>query len=422
MARFSTPRAAVRAAVRDVVYPITGARGWPLSRLLILGDSHIDSHTSSPTATQAGYFRSDGPVNFSRVSLNKAFDLVERSNGYSTGSALPDLDHGYPGYTAASILTTFDGSYYPVTHALTKDFDVVLVACGGNDVSGGDDGATAAANVIAVGNAMKAAGKPVIITGIFPRSSASGSTIRDEIDAANAALPALCAANGLLWLPWHTAVETDGSGYATTNHVWDGVHLTPAGAQAVGAELTTFIETHFALGDVFVPPADGSGDWVTPNPYLSGGATSIPTSWSQFGSATVAYAKHTDANGDVWQEVTISGNPSYNTIRFFTFRGTGAFWTAGDVVRATCQFQAVEAGWDFKGVHLHQDVYTGATRNAYDLLDGGMSSRPTILSPVSGTLLTAPWEIEGSATQVSYTLQVAGNGTFRFRAAGIFKV
>ena len=422
MTFFSTPRAAVRAAVRDVVYPITGAGGWPLNRLLILGDSHIDSHTSSPTATQAGYFKADGPVNFSRVSLNKAFDLVERSNGFPTGSALPDLDHGYPGYTAASILDTYDGSYYPVTHALTKECDAVLVACGGNDIAGGADGATAAANVIAVGNALKAAGKPVIITGIFPRSSAAGIAIRDRIQAANAALPGLCSANGLKWLPWHTAVETDVDGYMTSNHTADGTHLLPAGAQAVGAELTEYLQANFRLGAAFSPPADGSGDWVTANPYMDGGATSIPTSWSQFGSATVTYSKHTDANGDVWQEVTISGNPSYNTIRFFTFRGTGAFWTAGDVVRATCQFQAVESGWDFKGVHLHQDVYTGATRNAYDLLDGGMSSRPTILTPVSGTLLTAPWEIEGSATQVSFTLQVAGNGTFRFRAAGIFKV
>lgn len=228
-----------------------------------MGDSHFDVHTNPATATRGVSRYPNGPAIWACAELGHGFRLVERTNGYAWlggTDVIGDLDHGYPGWTAANLLDSYDGIHFPVAHALTKDFDAVLIQCGGNDAAG-VDGLTAAARVAAVGTAMKASGKPVIITGVFPRGPVRGVVERDRIRQLNEALPALCEANGLLWLPWHTLIETDADGYATPTHLvdWSGsqVHVNSLGGQLLGRCLSEFLVRHFTIGNRWTPPPVG---------------------------------------------------------------------------------------------------------------------------------------------------------------------
>lgn len=396
-----------------------------LGRLLLLGDSHIEVHTNPATATRGASRYSTGPAIWTCSRFGQGIKLVARTNGYPSGNG-SDLDHGYPGWSAGSILTSWDGIHYPVAHALTKEFDAVLIQCGGNDVAL-VDAATAAARVVAVGNAMKTSGKPVIITGVFPRGPKRGVIERDRIRQLNELLPGLCETSGLLWLPWHSLIETDQDGYATPTHIVDWstsqVHVNSLGAQLLGGALSDFLERHFTIGASWTPPPVGDPLWITPNPYVAGPANTVPTSWRFLGAGTAIFSKYTDGDGDTWQQVTISGNPSYALSRLFIYQTlAGGTWTPGDAVRGCCRFQGVSEGWDFKGGSLLLDVYDTANRQTQDMLtsESGAQILTRPLLPFSGLLLTEPWVTTG-ASQVPFSLQLFGNGTIRFRQAGVVK-
>lgn len=426
--------------------PLMGMGGvkYPLSNLLILGDSHIEAHANARNTVIGPLRKIQGFSLITQAELNHSFALVSRLNGYPTGAVLEDIHHGYAGRTSAELtngFTGYTGANSPSSYALTTDFDAVLICAGGNDVAT-VDGPTAAAQIVALGVKMAGSGKPVIIGGIFPRMALRGqvpltqeqsNTERDRIAAANAALPALCSANGLLWLPWHTEIETDEDGFATDRHLinltsegWrDGTHLLPLGAHVVSRPLTALLQSRFITGTPFEPPADGSALWQSRNPYMAGAAGSLATDWTKNGTAgTVAYAKVTDAQGRLWQEVTISGNTTYGQVSFFMISNpaqTPAF-VPGTTIRTCCQFQGVAAGWDFKAIYLAQEVSNPTARTNLDMYDGGPATRAEPLLPFSGTLLTESQPTLETATQVLPRLYTHGNGTFRFRACGTFAV
>lgn len=419
-----------RPAESSMFYVVEEFPAPPLGRLLLLGDSHFDVHTNAATTTRGISRYANGPAIWACAELGHSIRLVDRSNGYVWGGATGvsgDLDHGYPGWTAANLLTSYDGVHFPVTHALTKEFDAVLIQCGGNDAAGAG-GVTPAERVAAVGTAMKVKGKPVIITGVFPRGPVRGAVERDRIRELNADLPALCEMNGLLWLPWYTLIETDADGYATPTHIVDWsssqVHLNSLGGQLLGAALSEFLVQHFTIGGEWTPPPVGDPRWVTPNPYLTGPVDGIPNSWRFQGPGTVVFSKFTDERGETWQEVTISGNPTYAITRLYAVQTVaGGNLTPGDTVRACCKFQGVAAGWGFKGFSLALDVYDTTNRVMQELLTNEASARNLTrsLAPFSGLMLTEPWVTTG-ASQVMIGLQLFGNGTFRFRQAGVIKV
>lgn len=122
--------------------------------------------------------------------------------------------------------------------------------------------------------------------------------------------------------------------------------------------------------------------------------------------------------------MTISGNPTYAFTRLYAYQTlAGGNWTPGDTVRACCEFKGIAAGWDFKGLALSLDVYDTANRAMVEFFtsEAGARNLTRPLAPFSGLMLTEPWVTTG-ASQVTVNLQLFGNGTFRFRQAGVIKV
>jgi hypothetical protein len=295
------------------------------------------------------------------------------------------------------------------------------------------------AGIIELAQAVRAVGKKAIVATIMPVGSDAGATKKTSVAAANAGLPAACAANGFPCIPWHTVIPLDVNGFAESQYIQPdttGVHPTPLAGFLMGSFLAERLDSMVAKDPQIIAPADGNAAWVTPIPYFAGGFGLQPAIGGRLGWATqhggaltTSYRRIADADGLVWQEVS-NTDAVINTSRDIYNRiTTGASAWAGRTVRGTCRFKAIAEGvedntvpWGGKGVQFSVICYAPTNRfsSALQITTAMMGYFTDPLPVWAGHIVTNPIVVPAGVTQIWAQIFVYGPGCWRIAQTGVY--
>jgi lysophospholipase L1-like esterase len=340
-------------------------------------------------------------------------------------------NHGYGTYSPSQILngTMTDAigasPVQPMADIAASNPPAVFVFCGSNP---GSDVAATAADIIAIWDTLRAAGRFVAGAEVLPRSAAQGATATANIYAVNAILGPAADARGIPFVRWASAFANPSSpeGYAKPAYVAvDGVHPNSLGGVVLSELAEPVLLPHIALEEPTYPSAGGA--WVTPNAGFVDGNSDGYADSITFPGAVISAASVIPATGGNWQRIT--SNHSSNTGQ--VIRNTSGVaangWAVGDWVQATCEIRVPApdvAAWNFRGIQCEM-VKTGGTTTTYtDMFQvtNTMSTAAEVLGkPLTGRFLTPPFQIPGDATGIFAYLRFWGSGTFEFRNLGVFK-
>ncbi len=333
-------------------------------------------------------------------------------------------NHGWSGWnlsgngTQGGIVYGASG-FTPADDALKTDADLYVLEGGTNDVNNSFTTANIIANITAYWTKFRAAGRDVIAINIPPLGSASGTTKRDAITTVNAALPAIATSLGVTLVDIYALSTRDGSGYATSQTLWDGVHPTVAYAHKIAAAIAAVIPAD-KIPDLNLIPKAGSAQWVTSDSNPSG--ASKPGSWTKSGTSfTDTYSAVTDADGSTtWQRITFarSGGTAYSTLGYYNQATTG--FQAGDVMRLSGRIRAATGTFAVRDFALYVNCYANGNITTVAIQGSGSSSD---MDPITGTFISPPFTVPVGTTAITWNLNIfCDNITFDIRDIGVFKV
>jgi lysophospholipase L1-like esterase len=294
---------------------------------------------------------------------------------------------------------------------------IVVEMSGTNDVLLAVSSATTVANRVAMWEAMTAAGITVIPCEVPPTPDSTNQT---TTDALNALLKVEAEALGLQWIEWPATLYDGAVGDADLFEV-DEIHPNPAGCRIMGAHVLAEIDR--LISDFpFEFPASGAADWITANPYMTGGTT-IATGWSTptaYPSATVTPSLVT-IDGRQWQRLTVTQSGAECKLAVFNL--TGQAVTAGDRVRILAKLK-VSAG--FKNVRVKLTFNgPGGEIAALEAIDDGQnmtSADYTVTLPAhEGTWLSPPELVPTGATSATLSVWSFGAGTVDIGICGVIE-
>jgi lysophospholipase L1-like esterase len=449
------------------------ATGGPL-RVACVGTSITNQGTILATdGTPRIHDLTNGHAGWLEHLTNHRVRLVRRNGVYESAT---DKTFGYSGFGLTG-LTVGSGGVYPLDNAIAGGAEVLVLEGGTNDVSGGDSSATVLTKITEYWTKAVNSGARVIALNIPPMgSSVINTTKRDVITTVNAALPALATSLGVTLVNAYSTATLDGSGFATTESAWDGIHPTPAYAHRVAAliaiplnsmcanrsqemivphaqgALTTAgsfsVGTKYIIASIgttnFVPigagsnvvgvefTATGAGSgtgtayvanplWITPQPNPSQTGTK-PNNWTNTSGFTGTYTAVTDADGTLWQRVRMVQSGSPNAIMQI-FPSISAGFAAGDRLRFSCRLRGVSGSADdFTEIEAYGQNNAG-TNTFFRAITGGANLGTGNYDPITGLFVSPIFTVPTSTTSIFYRLGFYGNDvTFDIRQFGIFKV
>lgn len=261
----------------------------------------------------------------------------------------PSLNFGVNGEDSAAVLSR-------IAPVLASDADIVAVFCSTNDTAGS---AERAANLRAIATRVAAAGKTAVMMAELPRNNYTGTMLAQHLQTREAILR-LADIPGVFVLDmWPEFVDpVSATGNVKPGLTYDGVHMTPRGAQAIGRKVADLVK--LLAPEPGVLPASNADLYSavdTPSGNLlanamvdgTGGTKSgagvtgaVATSWNAVGSteAVAAFSKVADAAGRAWQQVALSGTPTNAgmTVRF-SQNVDVAKLSPGDRLEGVCEME-----------------------------------------------------------------------------------
>ena len=299
MARFSTPRAAVRDAVRDAVYPITGAGKPYVATMAAMGDS-----LTSGAVLSGSVIYDDGYPGFALDTLKHRLQHVFYA---------PDgTYHQTGGFTAQQIIDTW------LPRVIADAPDLCVIYAGANSLDdarshSADLDVAAAwlyAQILELVDGCRNNGIEVVVCTLTPDTfptdtnyPPAANTYHPDYRTIRKKLNNLLRANrgyrGSVLCDWAYEISTsttDDTALADADWLADNIHPNIPGRFKLGQFLAAVIEDNFELSDPFVVPVDGDATWLTGNPYLTGDVSGLATGWDLFGNATIKSASKPAAN------------------------------------------------------------------------------------------------------------------------------
>lgn len=384
-------------------------------RIAFLGDSITDG-ISGPNYTQ---FLGYGGV--AQTAMEHRFTLVRRNNAYGN-----DLDHGYGGYGALHLTTGVD-HIFPADDVGATDADLVFVNAGINDINGGATAQTTVSRVVDLHQKLRALGKLTIGSTLMGFGANYGDLKRATADEVNRLLPAALAAIGVPVLEWHSAARRDASGFVEAGDLYDGIHPSAALGVKTGLLLAAFLDERVSQAP-FVPPGVGSAQWLTGSPYVGGDLGGKDPAWiPQWGTVGNTYHKHRDSEGAIWQECTSStGDDGMHSIVAASRLGASTPSRVGARVRGVARIQ-LPPGNTLKGVTLMAHCQSSGyeellTQYAMLFTDGEVERSDGSVAAFCGLYLSEEFVLPPATHWLLLEIRWWGEGTLRFRQAGIFAV
>lgn len=312
-------------------------------------------------------------------------------------------------------------------------------------------GAVAAANLIAMARAGRAAGMRVVIEAEVGASNLTQPQVA-QVHALNARLFAFAAQTPGVWIHDARAVMLDpgaaeGSTTPRAGFTYDGTHPSARGAQAWGRSLATLLAA--LVPPVALPlPASradqpGNGRWqLARNPLFldaSGGVTgagasgTVPAQWearaSTGASVAVSSGGHASAIGN---RVTLSAGfgAAGQSATLLCDLGTAAA-LPGETVQAFAEVTILDPG-ALAGVYLELTQYTGTGGASIASCSLRTASGAGHAGPAAGdrlTLATLPYVmVPAVGANPFFVVQVrgeaigAGNGAFAVDRVGVSRL
>jgi hypothetical protein len=377
----------------------------PITQLAIAGDSITQQNGDAEGFLGRGY------AACGRALLGAGFDFVQKVSTAHSGG----LNHnfGYGSYSAANFLNgnrEGDG-VYPMNDVAAANPQNIFVCLGSNASN------TSAADIIAIWDTWRAAGRRVFAAEVLPRHSTSSgydSTKLADTYALNATLKAAAASRKIPFLEWASSIAESPGGYGALEYIPDAVHPGIRGASVLGEKFAEFFAPY--VKTPYVLPTDGNSAWVTGNPYMAGDVSGRATGWTGTG-VNLSYSKISDSDG-VWQRITAAGASTSQFIRQSS--GVGS-WAVGDIVRPVARVRAVSEGWAIQSVAIRA-VKVGTPTVVGVSHDLDHTTVDGVRLPFSGILLGPRYTIPADATGMFTYLYVAGTGSVDVRQVGLVKI
>jgi hypothetical protein len=230
-------------------------------------------------------------------------------------------------------------------------------------------------------------------------------------------------------LSWHTLATRDGNGFVVPADLYDGIHPTLALGFRTGLALADFLDERVGQAP-FSPPPAGSPLWLTASPYVadSDGQGKDPAWNPQWGSTGNRYEKFTDLQGLTWQQCSSTQggeNGMHNIYAASPFGGTTQA-LVGKRIRGAARIE-LPPGNTLKGAmlwaHCQDSSYMDVrTRYALYADDSVVQLSGDALQAFTGLFLTEEFVVPAETHWIRLEIRWWGEGTLRFRQAGIFQV
>lgn len=371
-------------------------------------------YLSPTTATSA-----DGYAAWMQLLSRGRFEPVRFSPTTYPGLLAGSYTFGKSGLTTASLIT-----YVLPDVLLLAPGTLLIEMSGANDILQSVAEGTTVANRVAMWTAMLAAGVDVVACEVLPMiESAPLVATGDNADivSLNAALKAEAATLGIQWIEWPASLF-DGSEAEATLWEVDGIHPNPAGCRIMGQHVLDQLGTRIAETEFQFPDAT-SPQWISANPYMTGGTT-IATGWTTPSTyaTSVTPSKISGGAYDGWQRLTV--DQALGQYKLTVFNQSPTTVTPGQVIRVAADMR-ISSG--FKNVRA-KVTFTGALGmiSAFDAIDTGTEMNSSdfaiALDAHNGVWLSHPEVVPTGATAATLTIWSFGEGTIDIGKAGIIDV
>tara|TARA_R110000772_G_scaffold268565_1_gene396208 strand:- start:7064 stop:8680 length:1617 start_codon:yes stop_codon:yes gene_type:complete len=387
----------------ETIFPTDWESITPLGIVAFFGDSQTDRHSEISGTTNSYSY-----VSWVRA-LNGELQQVAKN------TARGDWDFGYSSQTSEQLLPL-------MTDVIASTADTIIIQAGINSVTGNEGAEKTIADTIALWDAALSAGKQVVGIEIFPHGLIG---YKSTIDPVNAALALAASPRGIPWITFDDTLRIGGDPAAALDSQYtndaSGTHLSALGALRIAEQVLPQIQPFFTNTFTPIPPQDDAS-WITPNSHFEDGIGSgtPPTDWTLVtaaspDNASITYTTEVDPGGGPdWVKCVVTNNAGrLSWLRNYVATG----FTVGENVTAVAEV----------------DILAGSTFNVFDLnlvFQGGASTGPVAnltangelkyADTFTGVLMTGTKAVPTSTTQLRHQIQFYGNGTFRFRKAGVY--
>jgi hypothetical protein len=332
----------------------------------------------------------------------------------------------------------------------------VVLLIGTNDLAGSTTAAAVIARYVTIRDTLLAAGKRIIWIAEFPRGDATANGLtftltqeKFEILMQMRAWIVAQSDNPRIYVVdvWPEAADPlQPFGQARPGVLKDGLHESGLGALIGGRLIADYVNEIYAPTPVL--PVSNADRFSATNPTgnlvpngfvtgaggsITGGAGQLADGWTATGAAgvTAVYAKHTDAAGGVWQQVTLSGAPttSDRTLHILTTL-TASDIAAGNTLEAVMEID-VPAGMTGVRQAASELRLTYPTLAAVGSVAGNGDRDDTLMpsQAFGGVSLSPPLPVGAEApTSATYGVAIIVhptipvNAVFRFRKASVRKI
>jgi lysophospholipase L1-like esterase len=315
---------------------------------------------------------------------------------------------GVGGNTTAQMLARVSADVI----AYAPEWCVVFGGC--NDLAGAVAGADVYANLVAICQALTAAGIKVLLCTVAPSDSIVGGQIA-EYQAANALINAYSAANVWIAQTGEAVEDPADAGHPLDGATHDGVHPTAWGAQLYGGAMAAVLAPLISGAVPFVLSA-GDPSLVLANPFLTGTDGTLGTGTRE-ATGTVAddwtlwYGAGSQVDrGDLgaWQQMAIRPGQTATILKTGYLAGV----SVGDILYAQCEIETDDDWADASELSLIWVVEPVSVSRG-DLMPNP-NSGTKIDNPGAMTLKSIPFTVPAGTTGLyPYVRFTASAGTVR---------
>lgn len=359
-----------------------------------IGDSFAQAEKAGPDVAA-----NDSPA---AVSASSVWDWA---NGYLGGAFKRNTNLGVGGEMSSNILTRFPD-------ALAQDTDWIAINAGTNDINQNATVASATANIGAMVDLARNAGKNVILFTVTASAAYPNSGNITKLGELNDWIRDQAYRSGVFVVDsWRVTVNRNtGLPAAGTTH--DGLHLSTYGQERVGRELARVLAPFVAAPPTRVIAA------TDPRSAVSAGVLDF-TGWGTGGDAkiAVATAKRDDSEGNELVITVTTGTTVFEGHSASANEGSGTGkWAVGDTIQASATLEWSNLTFPISGTGASVPIFT-----IRPFIGGAQQSAHAAAFPVSSAgyqALPHPFPASGTIRVVTNKLVIAEGITNLFLQAG----